>query len=37
MPGYDPDIHTIHFTHCLAMVGIGLLSFVMAALRAWGD
>ena len=37
MPGYDPDIHTIHFTHGLAMAGIGLLSFAMAALRALGD
>ena len=37
MPGYDPDIHTIHFTHGLAMAGIGLLSFAMAVLRALGD
>jgi hypothetical protein len=37
MPGYDSALSKIHTTHGLGFLLVGIIGFVMAALRSWGD
>jgi hypothetical protein len=37
VPGFDPESAKPHFTHGLGALMLGLLSFLLAWSRAWGD